>query len=573
MRKKILCIILLFILLANIFNSITSAATINKAEILNLGDCGYHLKYWDESRNLWSYIITTLVGYNYNGKTHYAYCLNRDAHGVGSVESYNVDIDSLLDNVQIWRTITAGFPYRTASQIGCSTNEDAFVATKQAVYCILYNFNPETRYRGADERGNQIKQAIINLVNEGKNGTRTPKSANITINKIGDLIKDGDYCYQELSISSFVNIKNFTVKCEKGLPNGYKFVNMYNKEQNEFEQNEHFKIAIPTDKIKNNINTTLSVDAKCETYPVFIGKAPSNNLQDYALTYDSLSNEHGNSNINIDVNKSSIKIIKEDSVKKYKIPGVEFNFKYSTGENIGNFTTDKNGEIFVDKLKPGNIIIKEIKTQKNYILNDKEIEIKLDYASSIVKTIENTPVDIKVNIEKNGNTEIKPGDNINYEFSNIVNNSNTYLDSFKWYDYIPTDYVKLETIQTGIWNQELSYNAYYKTNKSDKYILLKEGLKTTENTELDFKNLKLDSDEYITETMFDFGKVDIGFRENTSPIMQCKSFNTLKNGDIFTNHTKVIGTYFEITAESNSKCNTLVYAPKTTENILPKTGN
>lgn len=99
---------------------------------------GYHLQFWDTKQNAWSYIITTLAGYNYQGQTHYAYCLNADKHGVGEESSYNVNISTLLDNVQVWRTITAGFPYRSAAQLGCSTNEDAFVATKQAVYCILY---------------------------------------------------------------------------------------------------------------------------------------------------------------------------------------------------------------------------------------------------------------------------------------------------------------------------------------------------------------------------------------------------------------------------------------------------
>ena len=59
---------------------------------------------------------------------------------------------------------------------------------------------------------------------------------------------------------------------------------------------------------------------------------------------------------------------------------------------------------------------------------------------------------------------------------------------------------------TGTWNQDLKYDVYYKTNKSDEYILFKEDLSTQENYELDFTKVKLADDEYITETMFDFGK-------------------------------------------------------------------
>ena len=126
---------------------------------------------------------------------------------------------------------------------------------------------------------------------------------------------------------------------------------------------------------------------------------------------------------------------------------------------------------------------------------------------------------------------------------------------------------------TGTWNQELTYKVYYKTNKSDDYVLFKENLNTNENYDLDFTQIPLADDEYITETMFDFGKVEKGFRESTKPTMNCKSFDTLKDNDTFTNHTKSIGTYFGVTAEADSKWTTITHIPEEKhEEILPKTG-
>ena len=163
---------------------------------------------------------------------------------------------------------------------------------------------------------------------------------------------------------------------------------------------------------------------------------------------------------------------------------------------------------------------------------------------------------------------------VNYEFSNIANKSNIYLYNFKWFDYIPTDYVRLQTMTTGTWNQDLTYNVYYKTNKSEDYILRYENLKTTENHTLDFTTeIELAEDEYITETMFDFGKVEIGFQEDVKPTMECKSFDTLKNGETFTNKTRTVGTYFGVTAEANSKWTTIVHKPEEQKlKVLPKTG-
>lgn len=81
-KKKIIYIALLIIYLLNAFSGIVTATQINNAQIINMGDCGYHLQFWDTKQNTWSYIITTLVGYNYQGQTHYAYCLEADKHGV-----------------------------------------------------------------------------------------------------------------------------------------------------------------------------------------------------------------------------------------------------------------------------------------------------------------------------------------------------------------------------------------------------------------------------------------------------------------------------------------------------------
>lgn len=126
---------------------------------------------------------------------------------------------------------------------------------------------------------------------------------------------------------------------------------------------------------------------------------------------------------------------------------------------------------------------------------------------------------------------------------------------------------------TGMWNQDLSYSVYYKTNKSQEYILFKENLQTTEDYELDFTKLILTKDEYITEICYDFGKVDVGFKENTSPTMRCKSFDTLQDGQNFTNLTKTVGVYFDITAEKEDKWTTIVHKPKEEHPpVLPRTG-
>lgn len=125
---------------------------------------------------------------------------------------------------------------------------------------------------------------------------------------------------------------------------------------------------------------------------------------------------------------------------------------------------------------------------------------------------------------------------------------------------------------TGIWNQDLKHDVYYKTNKSGEYVLFKEDLDTKENYNLDFREIQLDNDEYIIEIYFDFGKVEVGFKEDVKPTMKCRTLDNLQNNVTFTNKTKTVGIYGEITVESNTKWTTFVHVPEAPKPTLPDTG-
>ena len=223
------------------------------------------------------------------------------------------------------------------------------------------------------------------------------------------------------------------------------------------------------------------------------------------------------------------------------------------------------GKYFLKELDSGSVY---------YLLNENTFNFEIKQDGEIVPiTIKDEHTDVKVDVDKKGSIEVQPNDNVNYEFSNIANNSNIYLEKFKWFDYIPTEYVKLQSMTTGKWNQNLTYKVYYKTNKSQDYILFKENMSTQENYYLDFNQINLTEDEYIIEIMFDFGKVEKGFKETISPTMSCKSFENLEDGQTFTNHTKTFGSYFDMSAECTSKWTTIVHKPvEKHENILPRTG-
>ncbi|MCR5146165.1 MAG: prealbumin-like fold domain-containing protein [Clostridia bacterium] len=273
--------------------------------------------------------------------------------------------------------------------------------------------------------------------------------------------------------------------------------------------------------------------------------------------------------------KGYVEITKVDSKTKEKLSGAKFGIYNEKDEKVGELVTDKDGKAKSDLLVCGKYYLKELDTgSPYYLLNEDTFEFEIvENHETVPVEIENEEVEITVDVDKKGTVEIKPGEEVNYEFSNVANTSNIYLENFEWIDYIPTDYVRLQTMMTGTWNQELTYNVYYKTNKSENYILRYNDLTTTENHLLDFTDVELDEDEYITETCFGFGEVQKGFKEDEKPTMTCKSLDTLEDGEVFTNKTKTVGTYFNLKAEANSKWTTIVHKPvEKHEEILPRTG-
>ena len=91
------------------------------------------------------------------------------------------------------------------------------------------------------------------------------------------------------------------------------------------------------------------------------------------------------------------------------------------------------------------------------------------------------------------------------------------------------------------------------------------------NNYIDFSNLELEADEYVTEFKAEFGKADVGFSSVEKPQLFVKVKSSVKADDTFTNKTKVEGyhkTYYVFDEDDHT---TKVYEKKL-EGKLPRTG-
>ena len=385
--RKIISIILLILMLLNIIQSPVQAMNIPMKEtyIEDLGECERHLQYWKESAGVWSYIITTMVGYRIEGNLHYAYCMQRERKGVGGEqEGYNVNISQMLQTSEVWRAIINGFPYKTANELGVENDQDAFVATKQAIYSVMYNWDVGTRYRGADERGWQIVEAIKSIVNNARNGTDTPNKTNILkIEKVGEFKKESaEYYSQEFKVNNTVEMTDYIITDIQNLPEGSYSTDINNIPKIKFSNKENFKIFIPKNKNKEIKGYTFK-------YGHIINPKTNEILDEVLVSYFIKPNSYTTENM-CEINSHGGNIVMENILEVCLENGAEL-------AEPGEFTKRAflNGRIDLSQAESIIDIINS-KTQKESKASLKQLE---GFLSQKITNIRKKIMDIMVDVE------------------------------------------------------------------------------------------------------------------------------------------------------------------------------
>ena len=406
MKKIISIILILIIILGALFypNKVFANFSIDSANLYSKGLYEGYLTHNDVS------IIFNYVVYSKDGKEYPAYCLNKDLDAITSNVTYSVSTEELLSNVKVWRTIINGYPYKTASELGCNTNEEAFIATKQAVYCMLYN-RDLNEYKALDERQERVLNALNKILNNARNSTEIKQSSNLSIvdvtNEWEEELLDEKYVSKTYRIATNAPINTYTVMLENMKIEGSKIVNERG-EQKEFKYNENFKIVIPITAMQNEGEFTIKVYGQVATKPVLYGYSANRNLQDYAITGSIYEDGEGARVDKYFKNETKIIVIKKDD-NENELEGVKFNL-LDENYNIthSDLTTNKNGEITIANIQPGKYYLEEVSTLNGYAKYDELIEVDISYneESNILVTNSKEQIEIKKPIVKENKTEV-----------------------------------------------------------------------------------------------------------------------------------------------------------------------
>lgn len=492
-----LAIIFVFFLMSNKVN----AEIIGNTKYLQRAEKGYYtIQKWNGSN--WIYVTYSRTTYiDDNGITRIAYCVNPDLKGIGyisgEVVGYDVEIKNLLSDNKLWRALVNGYPYNSPESMGVETDDDAYLATKMAIYAIMRG-NTEndirTLYRpGKDKvegqsledierRGTKVIEAICKLINIGYNGTETIQSNNILkIEKDSEFLEDSlnkNYYSQKLKIKSKVECKEYYIKNISNFPAGTIITDIDGNQKYSFKGGEKFKLMVPKTSIMENINGTIEINGICKTYPIYYSECKNGNYQNYLLCCDSFSdNFNAVNDINIEINKSSLKIVKIDKDTKRPIAGVKFSVKYKDGTNIGTYTTDENGVIYIENLHQGEIIVKELENNKFYNISKDEYIIELNYNESKNIVIENEI--------KKGNIKIIKVDADNNE----IKIEGVKFNIFDENGNLITTVITNDKGEADICNLPINHKYIIKEVESAKDYILSEDVITVELNENKVKNI------------------------------------------------------------------------------------
>ena len=389
--KKIIYLLISIILFMQSLSNVVMAVTeISKANLKNDHSITTNIQY-KNADGTWHDIICNYICYTIDGNKYPAYCIKHGVNGVDEEGSYTVEISKLLDDDRVWRVIVNSYPYVSLDTMGVETTDDAYVATKHAINSVLLNRNVKTYYNGKNKKGEKIVNAIEKLTDIGRNGTQTRKSSNLKINKIKDLTKYNDnYYYQEYNITSDVNIGSYSIESINDFPYGSYVSDSNGNNKMNFESNHNFRIMIPKNNITSDFLGQIKLKAKCKTYPIFYGKAPKSNVQDYAITYDFYESFTASNTFNEKTNNSKIIVYKKDEETLKPIKDVKFNLLLD-GNIIDTKITNSDGIITFDKLYSRNYELQEIESNEKYILEDTKYNINVGFDEIIIKELTNKP--------------------------------------------------------------------------------------------------------------------------------------------------------------------------------------
>lgn len=291
--------------------------------------------------------------------------------------------------------------------MGVANKEEAFTATKQAVYCYIHGNNPAD-YQGIGEAGIRTLNAMYRIIENANHSNETKLSSTMEIHKLDNQWKQDEkekqYVSKIFSVTANASSKDYTVKITKENAQnigGIKVTDMENKEKSQFSANEKFKVLIPIKNMTESGKFKLTVQGQVQTKPILYGIAPNSGYQDYALTVATYEDGIGEKNDEYPENETRIILIKEDEETKERLENTEFELLDENKKVVyADLKTNKEGKIEIAHLIPGKYYLRETKAKEGYESYKELIELQIALHEQYTITINNKEEKPKIEKDK-----------------------------------------------------------------------------------------------------------------------------------------------------------------------------
>lgn len=372
-----------------------------------------------------------------------AFCVEPYKPGVGETDgkdSYKGTISKVVTDPEIWRLMYGGYLGKKWNETTVENDDDWYAVTKVALHALMMGVNPKSVYEvpthvaacdaklgltleEAKRRGKKILDECEKLYLYAKNGTDNFVTAKIELKENGGLYESGNYMVQNYTLQGNKEIANYDVILQN-FPAGTTY---------EKASGNIVKVKIPKNKIDKDYKGIIFIaNAQVKNYPAFYCEAYDEEHQDYIVIADPYELASTRKIQEVNGHKSSLNIIKKDKEDNQVIPSTVFNIKYLDGaeENLGNYTTDKNGKISISNLRAGKIKVTEVESNSSYILDTTPYETTLEYNSTKNLEINNEHKkgDLKVYKVDKDNNKISLG---NVEFDLYSNEYKKVIGTYK----------------------------------------------------------------------------------------------------------------------------------------------
>ena len=376
--------------------------------------------------------------YDEEGNKNPAFCVDPNKAGPGEyfAGKYDLNVAGAETNEKIAAIINNSIPYKTYQELGVNSEEEAYAATKAAIWCVIgvSQYTDRGKWNAPDKP--QVTALFNKLVDLALNNPEPVKAAVYgTIKVDEEPVEEGNYFVQRFQVKETSNsgkkITKYKVELTGDYPVGTIITDEEGIEKTQFKGDETFAICIPKTSVPPDGNAEANVKISANLYSnvILIGK-PLNGLDGKVQDM-----EIGMPNQPITINAKMVigvpdipgnpgdgklKVIKLDATDNATpLAGVTFDCYNAQGHLIDTGTTDESGIWEPNITESGTYTVVERSTNNRYQLTEPTtLVITVEPDQTATATFRDYPPHIVVTEKEDAETgEPIPG--VQYEIMQI----------------------------------------------------------------------------------------------------------------------------------------------------------